>query len=86
MSIRWKKYGNYAITANNYSIAKYIIANNAKYILWEFPNKLIKIFNTSQEAKNEAMELIAAKPSFPSNNAEGTIGQGKSTAGYDRGK
>lgn len=86
MQIRWKKYGNYAITANNYSIAKYIIADSAKYILWELPNKLIKIYNTPQEAKNEAMALIAAKPSVSNNNAERVIGKGKSTGGYNRGK
>lgn len=86
MQIRWKKYGNYAITANNYSIAKCIVASNAKYVLWKLPNKLIKIYNTPQEAKNEAMALINAESSIPNNNAEGIIGQGKSTGGYDRGK
>ena len=86
MQIRWKKYGNYAITANNYSIAKCIVALNAKYVLWKLPNKLIKIYNTPQEAKNEAMALINAESTIPNNNAEGVIGQGKSTGGYDRGK
>ena len=86
MQIRWKKYGNYAITANNYSIAKCIVASNAKYVLWKLPNKLIKIYNTPQEAKNETMALINAESSIPNNNAEGVIGQGKSTGGYDRGK
>jgi len=86
VQIRWKKYGNYAITANNYSIAKYIVENNAKYILWKLPNKVIQIYNNLQEAKNEAMALITAESTIPSNDAEGVIRQGKSTAGYDRGK
>ena len=63
--MKWKKIDDYAIGANNFTIAKYIIAGNAKYILWELPNKMIKIFNTAQEAKNEAMAIDKTKPSVP---------------------
>lgn len=59
---KWKKHSKYAITANGYAIAKYIIADNAKYGLWEMPNHLIKVFNTSQEAKDYAMDYHKTKP------------------------
>jgi hypothetical protein len=68
---RWKKYGNYAITSNGYSIAKYKIANGAKYILWDLPNTQIKIFNTPQEAKDYAVDHYKTKPTFPSGEARG---------------
>jgi hypothetical protein len=60
---KWKKYGNFAITANGYSIAKYIVDGKDKYGLWELPNKLIKIHNKPQEAKENAMEHYQTKPS-----------------------
>ena len=60
--MKWKKIDNYAIGANNYTIAKVIIAGKAKYVLWEVPDKMVKIFNTAQEAKNEAMEHDKRNP------------------------
>jgi hypothetical protein len=69
---RWKKYGDYAITSNGYSISKYKIADSAKYILWDLPNTQIKIFNTSQEAKDYAMDHYKTKPAFPSGEARGS--------------
>ena len=69
---RWKKNGNYAITANGYSIAKYKIADSAKYILWELPNKQIKTFNTPQEAKQHAVDNYETKPTFLSGEARGS--------------
>ena len=69
---RWKKHGEYAITANGYSIAKYKIADNTKYILWDLPNTQIKMFNTAQEAKQYAMDHYKTKPTFPSGEARGS--------------
>ena len=69
---RWKKYGEYAITANGYSIAKYKILDNVKYILWHLPNTLIKIFNTPQEAKKYAMDNYKTKLTLPSEEAGST--------------
>jgi hypothetical protein len=67
---KWKKYGKYAITANNYAIAKYIVADSAKYGLWEMPNHLIKVFNTSQEAKDYAVDYHKTKPAVSDSEAK----------------
>lgn len=57
MQIKWKKLSQYCIEYNNIYISKYKVENDYRYVLWH-NTKLIKVFNTSQEAKNEAMALI----------------------------
>ena len=62
---KWKKYGDYAITANGYSVAKLMASGKARYALFEMPSNLIGFFNTPQEAKNEAMAHYARQPTQP---------------------
>ena len=57
MQIKWKKLSQYCIEYNNIYISKYKVENDYRYVLWR-NTKLIKVFDTSQEAKNEAMALI----------------------------
>jgi hypothetical protein len=57
MQIKWKKISQYCIEYNNIYISKYKVKNNYKYVLWHNA-KLIKIFESSEEAKNEAMAFI----------------------------
>lgn len=71
MQIKWKKYGNYAITANGYSIAKYIVADNAKYGVWELPSNLIGFYKTPQEAKDEAVRHYGTQ--LPNSNRQDQI-------------
>lgn len=57
MQIKWKKISQYCIEYNNIYISKYKVENDFRYALWH-NTKLIKIFESSQEAKNEAMAFI----------------------------
>lgn len=61
--LRWKKINDYCIELNEITITKAKVINETKYVLWQNGN-LIKVFKTSDEAKNEAMALIQAKPAL----------------------
>lgn len=84
--MKWNKIDNYAIGANNYTIAKVIVAGKAKYVLWEVPDKIVKIFNTAQEAKNEAMEHDKRKPPVPDRIYKFTRPSGTMGSGYKKEK
>jgi len=84
--MKWKKIDNYAIGADNYTIAKVIVAGNAKYVLWEVPDKMVKIFNTAQEAKNEAMEHYKRKPAISDRAYKFTRPDGAVGGGYKKEK
>lgn len=64
MNFKWKKVDNFAITANGYSIAKYIIADDAKYGVWELPNTLLGFHKTAAKAKEYAMDHYKTKPTI----------------------
>ena len=57
MQIKWKKINQYSIEYNNIYISKYKVENDFRYALWH-NTKLIKVFESPQEAKNEAMAFI----------------------------
>lgn len=57
MQIKWKKISQYCIEYNNIYISKYKVENDFRYALWH-NTKLIKVFESAQEAKNEAMAFI----------------------------
>lgn len=57
MQIKWKKISDYCIESHNIYISKYKIKEKYKYILWH-NTKLIKIFESPKEAKDEAMAFI----------------------------
>jgi hypothetical protein len=63
---KWKKFGNYAIYANGYSIAKYKVKDTERYGLWSLiPNALIGFYKTPQEAKDEAILHYEQQPAIP---------------------
>ena len=72
MDFKWKKFGNFAITANGYSIAKYIVADGTKYGVWELPNKLLGFYKKPAKAKEYAMDHYKTKPSVPDGKTSST--------------
>lgn len=60
MQIKWKKLNNYCIEYDDLIICKYRTTDNDRFILWQ-NDKILKITDTSQEAKNEAMAFIQTK-------------------------
>ena len=65
MSVRWKKLNNYCIEYDKYIICRYKTQDENKFILWS-DDKLIKVFNTAQEAKDETMALNRTESSISS--------------------
>lgn len=63
VQIRWKKINNYCIGFKEINISKAIVNENQRFILWQ-GDKLINIYKTSQEAKNDAMALIKTEPTL----------------------
>lgn len=61
MQIRWKKLNNYCIEYDDLIICKYKTSDTDRFILWR-DTKILKITETAQEAKNEAMAFIQTKP------------------------
>ena len=58
---KWKKVSQYCVECNNYYISKYIVADNAKFILWD-GHKMLKVSDKPQELKNYAMDYNATQP------------------------
>jgi hypothetical protein len=65
VSVRWKKLNNYCIEYDKYIICKYKTQDEFRFILWS-DDKLIKVFNTAQEAKDETMALNRTESSISS--------------------
>ena len=65
MSVRWKKLNNYCIEYDKYIICRYKTQEENRFILWS-DDKLIKVFNTAQEAKDETMALNRTESSISS--------------------
>lgn len=65
MSVRWKKLNNYCIEYDKYIICRYKTQDENRFILWS-DDKLIKVFNTAQEAKDETMALNRTESSISS--------------------
>ena len=57
MQIKWKKINNYCIEHNKIYISKYNLIDGPIFAMWH-NTKLIKVFNTSQEAKDHALLFI----------------------------
>lgn len=81
MLIRWKKIDNYHIKYEQFNISKAKTGNSYKYILW-LNAKIIGIYITAQEAKNDALALIKAEPSVSSGKVEQILGAGHEPSGY----
>lgn len=56
MQIKWKKLNNYCIEHDDLIICRYKTLDSDRFILWQ-NDKILKITDTAQEAKNEAMAL-----------------------------
>jgi hypothetical protein len=82
---KWKKYGDYAIITDGYSIAKLISSGKAKYALFEMPSNLIGFFDNPQDAKNEAMAHYRKQPT-QSNREAVTAKFLEKMGGYDNRK
>lgn len=65
MSVKWKKLNNYCIEYDKYIICRYKTQDENRFILWS-DDKLIKVFNTAQEAKDETMALNRTESSISS--------------------
>ena len=65
MQIKWKKLNNYCIEYDDLIICRYKTLNSDRFILWQ-GDKILKITDTAQEAKNEAMALNRTEPTISS--------------------
>jgi hypothetical protein len=85
VQIKWKKLNNYCIEYDDLIICKYKTIDSDRFILWQ-NNKILKISNTAQEAKNEALAFIGTEPTIPIGDSKRTFKKQERHSGYNRGK
>ena len=62
VEFRWKKFGDYAITANGYSVTKCRVKDKDIFVLWELPENIIGYYDNANEAKRNAVLHNETKP------------------------
>jgi hypothetical protein len=85
MQIKWKKLNSYCIEYDNLIICKYKTMDSDRFILWR-NDKILKISNTAQEAKNEALAFIGTESTIPDGASKRTLAKQERHSDYNRGK
>jgi hypothetical protein len=83
--IRWKKGDDYHIKYEQFNISKAKTGDSFKYILWRNA-KMMGIYMTLQEAKNDALAFIQAEPSIPDGKVEKLLGTRTEPSDYSERK
>lgn len=64
-TVKWEKWGSYAIKTRGFSISKSRINDAWLYTLWKLPKAMLGNYGNVDDAKKAHLEIIKAEPPKP---------------------